>query len=142
VLNSVIQPLAAAAERVAVLNGAADSSIAGAPGFSGIIAGGSGPGMAATFSLQTSAVLQQTSLARLAAVIGRMTANLNAAGSSDNVIKTVSANLFAIAASEYGDANDWTTIAQANGLSDPFVSGPADLIIPSVAADTDGVLGT
>lgn len=38
--------------------------------------------------------------------------------------------LFDIALREYGDATQWLTIAQANGLTDPMLSGNTTLKIP------------
>jgi hypothetical protein len=39
--------------------------------------------------------------------------------------------LFHIAARELGDATEWIRIAQANGISDPMITGTVRLIIPS-----------
>lgn len=54
------------------------------------------------------------------------------------------ANLFQLAAQYYGDATLWTTIAQANGLSDPILQPgtPFTLVIPSMTNNTGGVLFT
>jgi len=53
-------------------------------------------------------------------------------------------NLFRIALDQLGDALQWTRIAQANGLRDPFlpVNTPIKLKIPLVnpAADDSGIL--
>lgn len=53
-------------------------------------------------------------------------------------------NLFAIAATEYGDHLLWNLIARANGLRDPFLTGTTALVIPDkppkVQANT-GVIG-
>lgn len=142
VLNSVLQPLAAVTQRVALLQATGDISIGSALGFSGVLAGGNGENMAMTFSTQLSAVQQLASLSNLSGLLGRMTRNLSSAGSSDNTVTVAGGNLFAIAATRYGDAKDWTAIAQANGLADPFISGTQDLIIPAVPDDVDGVLAS
>ena len=42
-------------------------------------------------------------------------------GTIGQVISVTNANLYQIAAVQYGDATQWTTIANANGLSDPFI---------------------
>lgn len=54
-------------------------------------------------------------------------------------VTVMSANLFALAAKYYGDATQWIIIAQANGLTDPFVAGPITLIIPDNTAATGGL---
>lgn len=40
-------------------------------------------------------------------------------------------NLFQLAAQQLGDATQWIRIAQANGLSDPMLSGLVTLRIPA-----------
>ena len=54
-------------------------------------------------------------------------------------ITLMNANLFALAAQYYGDATQWIIIAQANGLTDPFVPGQITLIIPGNATPTGGL---
>lgn len=59
--------------------------------------------------------------------------------------ETISANnvsLYTLAAKYYGDATKWTTIANANNLTDPQIpSGLTQrLIIPSIAKDSNGIL--
>lgn len=44
-------------------------------------------------------------------------------GAAGNIITVQGANLYQLAAQQYGDASEWTTIADANGLTDPVVSG-------------------
>ncbi|MGH8220880.1 MAG: hypothetical protein ACREUT_20285 [Steroidobacteraceae bacterium] len=141
-LNSVLQPLGATSERVATLQTSGDVSLQSAPGFAGIIAGGAGADMAMTFSAQFAAAQQLSSLAQLSGVLGRMNRNLASAGSSDNTVTAAGTDLFSLSASQYGDATDWTTIAQANGLTDPFVSAGTDLVIPPIADQADGVLAS
>lgn len=51
---------------------------------------------------------------------------------------TYSGSLFELAASEYGDALGWSVIAKANGLFDPFLSAPLDLVIPPRPLAFDG----
>ncbi len=44
-------------------------------------------------------------------------------GSQGQTIIVNNANLYQLAAQYYSDATQWTTIAEANGLDSPFVSG-------------------
>lgn len=53
-------------------------------------------------------------------------------------ITVIGGNLFAIAASLLGDATQATRIAQQNGLTDFFLSGPVTLIIPDVDPTATG----
>lgn len=139
-LNSVLQPLAAAASTVSDLISTADQSLAAPAGFGGIIAGGTALSMAASLTAQVANTQQLTSLVELQGVLGRMRANVTSSKASDNAIAVAGGNLFAIAALQYGDATAWPTIAAANGLTDPFVSGPQTLTIPPLSGDTEGIL--
>ncbi len=47
-------------------------------------------------------------------------------------------NLFALAAKYLADATQWIRIAQANGLSDPVITGVVTLVIPPVDASAGG----
>lgn len=53
-------------------------------------------------------------------------------------ITTAGGDLFHVAAAQLGDATQWIRIAQANGLSDPQLSGVVTLIIPDVNPDATG----
>lgn len=49
-------------------------------------------------------------------------------------------SLYHLAAKQLGDPLQWYRIAQANGLSDPMLSGVVTLTVPGPAAtDNDGV---
>jgi hypothetical protein len=55
-------------------------------------------------------------------------------------ITTIDGNLFAIAASELGDALQWINIARVNSLSDPMLSGELQIVIPDFSsAFSDGI---
>ena len=54
------------------------------------------------------------------------------------VITVVGGNLYALAAQYLGDATQWIRIAQANGLSDPFLVGQVTLTIPAVDPNATG----
>jgi hypothetical protein len=56
------------------------------------------------------------------------------------IVTTVGGNLFEIASEQLGSALQWINIARANKISDPFLSGPAELLIPSFSSDlADGI---
>jgi hypothetical protein len=139
-INSVLQPLAAAASRVSTLIDTANTQIGAAAGFSGIVAGGVAPAISAALTTQIGVNSQLTSLLQMQGVLGRMNANLSAVNASENVIPVVGGNLFTVAAQQYGDANAWPTIASANDMTDPFVTGAQSLTIPALPGDTDGIL--
>lgn len=56
-------------------------------------------------------------------------------------ITVAGANLMQLAAQLYGDATQWTRIAQLNGLSDFIVAGVVNLKLPGLGQSNGGVLG-
>lgn len=61
-------------------------------------------------------------------------------GAQGQVITVNNVSLYQLAAKYYGDADEWTTIAQANGLTDPMITTVMTLTIPSSATETGGIL--
>jgi nucleoid-associated protein YgaU len=57
---------------------------------------------------------------------------------STQVITVAGGNLFKLAAVYLNDATQWVRIAQANGLSDPVLSGLTTLVIPPVNPNAGG----
>lgn len=69
--------------------------------------------------------------------------NLIQQGAAGISITVNGGNLYQLAAQYYNDATQWTTIAQANGLDDPFLPPGTEikLVIPSqTKTNTGGVL--
>jgi hypothetical protein len=77
-------------------------------------------------------------LSAIDATLGRMQQNIGAVTAGVGSINTGSTTLFAVAASEYGDAMQWTKLAQANGLTDPQLTGINTLSIPAANGATSG----
>jgi hypothetical protein len=57
-------------------------------------------------------------------------------------ITVTGSNLFQVAAQQLGDATQWIRIAQANGLSDPMLSGLVALRIPTTDPSAGGGIAT
>jgi len=57
---------------------------------------------------------------------------------STQTITVVGGNLFALAAVYLNDATQWVRIAQANGLSDPVLTGLNTLVIPEKNPNAGG----
>lgn len=90
-------------------------------------------------ALQT-AIDALTNLVALQARLNRIVTNVTADGVAGQVTRTAGGNLYRMAADAYGDAAGWTTIARANGLTDPVITGTATLSIPTTMDDNGGVL--
>lgn len=87
------------------------------------------------------ALTQLPQLYAIQSVANRLGGNLNLTSGSNttNTITQTGGNLYQLAQRFYGDATRWTTIAQANGLSDPDLIGINTLKIPANSMDNGGV---
>lgn len=139
-VNAVLAPLAAVQSRVAVLIASVGNTIGSVTTLGGVLPGNPVATNAAKLLNQVSSLTQCETLYRLRNVTGRMSANLGAITSSQRSVTTAGGNLFQIAQTQYGDAMEWTAIAKANGLTDPFVSGVQTLRIPAQPDENSGVL--
>lgn len=108
--------------------------------FAGVVAGINGATAAAALTTQVGQVFQLVYLQKISGLLGRMSNNLASANSSPNTIAVAGGNLYQIAEEQYGDATAWTTIANANGLTDPFVQGVQTLVIPPQSDQSGGIL--
>jgi hypothetical protein len=141
-IASIVQSLAIAQNQVTSLISGCESTIGAQPGFAGLVVGVDALTLALNFASVESAMLAEIELWNLDGLLGRMAANLNALNESPNTLTVAGGNLFEIAANEYGDVEDWTAIATANGLTDPFITGPVTLTIPLAPADNGGILSS
>lgn len=138
-IASVLNPLQACLTRIATLIPAVDAEV-DTNGFAGIVAGIDQTGIVSGLSEQIAVNTQEQGLLGLQAFLGRIANNLAAITASPNTVTLAGGNLFSLADQQYGDPTDWTAIAGANGLTDPFLRGPVTLVIPPSVADTGGVL--
>lgn len=72
-------------------------------------------------------------LYRIQSLLGRIQKNIQLAVTAPNskTVTVLNPNLYRLAAQYYGDATQWTVIAKANNLVDPYQSGFLTLIIPN-----------
>jgi len=143
---SVIGPIQTAVEnvlaRVAVLIEQVTAAIGTPTTFGGVTPGIPPQTSANALIAATANTMQLFTLMQLQNVLGRLLANLDQVNSSPNTLTTAGGNLFQIAQDEYGDASDWTAIAQANDLTDPFVQGIETLVIPPTPVSNGGILSS
>lgn len=139
-LSGVLGPLFAAEDVVSGLIDTAESALTSASGAAGILGGGRALDSAEGLLAQLSAMTQSADLYEAAGYLGRIDVNVGAIGSSGAAMVVAGADLFRLAKDAYGDATEWDTIARANGLSDPQISGVAEIVLPPTPAGTGGVL--
>lgn len=77
-------------------------------------------------------ILERANLYRMQAILETMLVTTEQTkGTADApTIRVNNANLYDLAARFYGDATQWTVIADANGIEDPQLYGTVTLIIP------------
>jgi nucleoid-associated protein YgaU len=143
---SVLGPIQTLVEnalsRIAVLIEQVNAAIGTPTTFGGVAPGIDPQTSANALVASTANTMQLFNLLLLQAVLGRLLANLDQVSSSPNTVTTAGGNLFQIAQDEYGDATDWTAIAQANDLTDPFVQGIETLVIPPTPVSNGGILSS
>ena len=134
----IMQLLAAVQARVVVLQAMAEAALLQETtiGAAGVLPGTT----VAALSSATSAVWQLEALAALAGTLGRIGINAGSVYQTSGTLVTAGGDLFHIAASSYGYAQAWTTIAAANGLADPLIQGIQTLTVPDAPDTNDGVL--
>lgn len=109
----------------------------------GVVA--AGKGAAANSSALFEAILAHkviTGSLNIAASLQVMLLSLQSINQGVKIIRVAGANLYQIAAVEYGNAAAFVLLMKANGLSDPIVRETVTLIIPpySEASVNDGIL--
>lgn len=88
---------------------------------------------------QQAAMTRSADLYDAQAYAQRMARNLRAIGTSGADRVVVGSDLFRVAQETYGDATEWSTVARANGLTDPRLTGVQTLTIPPRADGLGGV---
>lgn len=139
-LNAVLGPLAVVRSRVAVLIASTGNTISNVSTLGGVLPNSPVATAAASLSAQMVAMTTLPQLYNLNSVLGRMGGNLGAVTGGSRSVTQAGGNLFSTAQQAYGDASSWTTIARANGITDPVLSGVNTLKVPTVADGQGGVL--
>lgn len=139
-INSVLQPLAAVQARVQILVSSVGNTVANVATLGGILPNNPIAQQAAKLTGQVTAMTQLPQLYNLQSVLGRMGGNLGTIGKGTNSITQAGGNLYSMASKAYGDATAWTTLAKANKLTDPQLTGINTVSIPATPDGSGGVL--
>lgn len=128
--QQLLYPLQSAQQRTSVLIGSTNS----------VLEAGGAIYDATSLTAQASSMSQMSNLLSLSGLLGRMSNNIGAATGGTNSVTIAGGNLFDLAAKQYGDPAQWTTIASANNMPDPMIIGPQTLQIPGLPDSSGGVL--
>lgn len=96
-----------------------------------------------TLDVQATNMVLYSQLYQMQTYINRIIANLSLNNQYPNaqIVTVIGGNLFQVASQYYGDASQWSLIAQTNGLADPMINGTVTLVIPPLnGQDTGGIL--
>ncbi|QTD88735.1 hypothetical protein [Burkholderia anthina] len=140
IVNGVLQPINQIRGQITTLRTQFDA-ITAAQGLLGKISVGIGVGSQASSLLSTiSSVQSSTALFNLDKLIGRVQANVSSVFAANKTETVGGSDLFTLASKHYDDPSAWTYIANANGLTDPSLSGINTLIIPPAPNTSGGIL--
>lgn len=139
-IAQVAGPVLAARASVGAVFDQAEATLGAVAAVGGISTGGAGRDLAGGLLAQLGAAQDGAAAFEADAYLGRLATNLQAISSNGEVSTVAGGNLYAVAQKVYGDAAEWATIANANGLTDPDVVGAAELVIPPNARATGGVV--
>jgi hypothetical protein len=144
-INSVLTPIANVQARVGLLITTVGNTARSVTTLGGVLPNNPVAKNVNRMLTQSTAMGQLPALYNLNSVLNRLHTNVYNAGPSApgrQSITVAGGNLFSLAQQQYGDATQWTTIASANKLSDPMLSGIQTLSIPEQpATSSGGVLG-
>lgn len=139
-LLGVLAPVQAAQAQVTVIAAGLTSAIDGDADFGGLTAGADPGALVTAFNATTTAALALPNVYAAGGLLGRVATNLGAVGVSGRQVTQAGGDLYRLATTAYGDPSGWTAIAEANGVSDPILTGVNTLRVPPVSDGTDGVL--
>lgn len=132
-VQSVVRPIVAAQVMIQQQIGQLESAANDITTLGGLVPGNP---ISKTISNLLSQADQSTkipALYNLQSVLGRLNKNVNSGQTADGVrsVTLSGGNLYQVASDQYGDASLWSSIASANNLTDPQLTGINTLTIPS-----------
>jgi hypothetical protein len=132
-VQSVVRPIVAAQVMIQQQIGQLESAANDITTLGGLVPGNP---ILKTISNLLSQADQSTkipALYNLQSVLGRLNKNVNSGQTADGVrsVTLSGGNLYQVASDQYGDASLWSSIASANNLTDPQLTGINTLTIPS-----------
>jgi nucleoid-associated protein YgaU len=139
-IQGVLAPIVAVQNQVGSLMASAESIMSSVGSIGGVLPGLAPSVLTRGLVAQVSAFGQASDLFELGSSMGRMAKNLTTIGSAGAEVVVAGGDLMRLASATYGDASEWSTIAQANGLTDPKFAGLRRLLIPPSARGSGGVL--
>jgi hypothetical protein len=129
-ISSVLQPIHQAVSYVTSTIGTVDNVLASVGVPAGVLPSVPVLQNVGVFTSILNATTNQVNYTQIGFLLGRMQQNLGQLNSSVKTVTISGGNLFDLASKHYGDPSAWTQIAQANGFTDPTLTGVNTIVIP------------
>ncbi len=139
-IAGVVGPIGAVQTYVGGLISANQGPFGGSSFLGGVVPGQPASASVAALAAQSLSMGKLPTLYDINSLMGRMLTNLAAVNASGSRQVVAGGDLYHLAASAYGDPNEWPTIAVANGLTDPVIAGIQTILIPPSGQGANGVL--
>ncbi|TKI03586.1 hypothetical protein [Martelella alba] len=137
-IQTIVAPIVAAQNLVTSSISSLESSALQITTLGGLVPGNPISKTITNLLTQRDSQIQLTGLYALGSVLGRLYKNVNSGQTADGVqtITQSGGSLYQVASDQYGDPSLWTSIAAANDLTDPQLTGINTLTIPANPAAT------
>jgi hypothetical protein len=132
-IQTIIRPIIAAQQLVHSVISSLESAATSITTLGGLIPGNPIAKTVSNLLSQADSATRLPALYQLSNVLSRLDKNVQSGQTADGV-KTVTqsgGNLMTLASQIYGDQSLWTSIASANAITDPQITGIQTLVIPS-----------
>jgi prophage DNA circulation protein len=139
-IQTVVAPLNAARQQVQTLIASSENTLKNIVTVGGILPNNPLATNVSRLTTQLNTNLSTTFLYKYDSSLARMATNLGQVNSSVKTVTVAGGNLFDIASKYYKDATSWTSIAKANNITDPELTGITTLVIPANNNPVGGVL--
>jgi len=132
-VQTIVRPIIAAQVMVQQTIGQLESAANDITTLGGLVPGNPISKTISNVLTQADLTTRTPALYQLQSVLGRLNKNVQSGQTADGVrsVTLSGGNLYQVASDQYGDASLWSSLATANGLTDPQLTGINTIIIPS-----------
>lgn len=137
-IHTVVSPIIAAQQIIQANISSLESSLNSITTLGGIVTGNPISTTINNLLTQADGYTRLPALYNLSSVLDRVNKNVRT-GQTANGVKTLTlsgSNLYQVAADQYGDATYWDSLAEANGLTDPQLTGINTITVPTTPVST------
>ncbi len=132
-VQTIVRPIVAAQTLVSQSISSLESSASDITTLGGLVPGNPISKTISNLLTQADQVTKIPALYNMQSVLSRLNKNVQSGQTADGVreITLSGGNLYQVAADQYGDASLWGSLASANNITDPQLTGINTIIVPS-----------